>query len=78
MKKPPRAEMAMPKPKRKGNEDSKMEQRTESRALDELSQSRIGQQLKAFYADVASEPVPRKFHDLLKSLEDAEKDNADE
>jgi hypothetical protein len=37
--------------------------------LDGESQAQIGRMLKAMYDEVAQEPVPEKFLDLLKQLE---------
>lgn len=46
------------------------------RPLDDLSSSQIGKRLKSMYDEVAQEPVPDKFMDLLASLERAEKDRS--
>ncbi len=37
--------------------------------LDQFSQGHIGRMLKAMYDEVAREPVPDKFRELLKQLE---------
>ena len=42
------------------------------RMLDEDSQSGIERQLRSFFDEVASEPVPPRFLDLLNDLERAE------
>lgn len=44
--------------------------------LDDLSSSQIGKRLKLMYDEVAREPVPDKFMNLLESLERAEKDRS--
>ena len=41
-------------------------------AADLGSNSSIGRKLKAFYDDVASEPVPDRFLSLLEALDRAE------
>ena len=46
-------------------------QRSE-RSSDNGVQSAIGKRLKAYYDDVASEPVPDRFLSLLDALDDAE------
>lgn len=43
-------------------------------ALDETTQAMIGSQLKAMYASICDEPIPRHLLDLVKQLEDG-KDN---
>ncbi len=40
--------------------------------LDGESQAQIGRMLKAMYDEVAQEPVPDRFRDLLKQLEGKE------
>jgi hypothetical protein len=40
--------------------------------LDQFSQGHIGRMLKAIYDEVAHEPVPDKFVELLKRLESKE------
>lgn len=40
--------------------------------LDQFSQGHIGRMLKAMYDEVAREPVPDKFVELLKRLESKE------
>lgn len=40
------------------------------------SSSAIGRRLKAYYDDVASEPVPDRFLSLLDALDAAESDGA--
>jgi hypothetical protein len=37
--------------------------------LDNLSQKRIGDQLRAMYDDLVQQPVPDRFKDLLVELE---------
>jgi hypothetical protein len=37
--------------------------------LDQFSQGHIGRMLKAMYDEVAREPVPDRFRELLKQLE---------
>ena len=37
--------------------------------LDKLSQSRIGDQLRAMYEDLVQQPVPDRFKDLLAQLD---------
>ncbi|WP_142899867.1 NepR family anti-sigma factor [Denitrobaculum tricleocarpae] len=36
------------------------------------AQDKIGEKLRGMYETVATEPIPEKFLDLLKSLEEAE------
>jgi hypothetical protein len=42
------------------------------RGLDDEAQKHIGRMLKATYEQIAHEPVPDKFLDLLKQLEASE------
>jgi hypothetical protein len=37
--------------------------------LDNVSQKRIGDQLRAMYDDLVQQPVPERFRDLLAELE---------
>jgi hypothetical protein len=37
--------------------------------LDRVTQSRIGDQLRAMYDDLVQQPVPDRFRDLLSQLE---------
>ncbi len=41
--------------------------------IDGKLQAHIGQQLRTFYATIASEPVPDRFKALLDQLENTEK-----
>jgi hypothetical protein len=45
----------------------------EGEGLDPRLQAQIGQKLKAMFDDVAKEPIPDKFLDLLDKLESQEK-----
>jgi hypothetical protein len=38
--------------------------------LDNVSQKRIGDQLRAMYDDLVQQPVPDRFKDLLAALEE--------
>ena len=42
--------------------------------LDNLSQKRIGDQLRAMYDDLVQQPVPDRFRDLLEQLEERGKE----
>lgn len=44
------------------------------RLLDRQMQAALGRQLRAMYDDIASEPVPARFLELLDALESKEKD----
>lgn len=44
------------------------------RLLDRQMQAALGRQLRAMYDDIASEPVPTRFLELLDALESKEKD----
>lgn len=56
------------KPKRQQSGD----QPGNGRGLDVEAQKHIGRMLKATYEQIAHEPVPDKFLDLLKQLEASE------
>lgn len=43
-------------------------------ALDREAQDRIGGELRAMYSDLASQPIPQRFLDLLEKLGTAEDD----
>ena len=48
------------------------DQSSNGQGLDSATRRHIGRMLKATYDEVAHEPVPDKFLDLLKQLEAAE------
>lgn len=58
---------------KKGAKTAEMESQTEQ-ATDPIVSTAIGKQLKRLYNDVADEPVPDRFADLLKQLEEQEQD----
>lgn len=43
--------------------------------LDNVSQGRIGDQLRAMYDDLIQQPVPERFKDLLDQLDKAKTSN---
>jgi Anti-sigma factor NepR len=56
--------------KKQNSKKSKLLQNTAKPEVTDL----IGQRLRSFYEEVASRPVPDRFRDLLKQLEEAEQD----
>jgi hypothetical protein len=42
--------------------------------LDRDAQARLGEQLRAMYDELLQQPVPSRFVDLLKTLDEAEKE----
>ncbi|MEN3931064.1 NepR family anti-sigma factor [Microvirga sp. W0021] len=42
--------------------------------LDQTSQDRIGSELRAMYSDLASQPIPQRFLDLIGKLGTTEDD----
>ncbi|MGO4573040.1 NepR family anti-sigma factor [Microvirga sp. 2TAF3] len=44
--------------------------------LDNVSQKRIGDQLRAMYDELMQQPVPDRFKDLLEQLEKSDKEKA--
>jgi hypothetical protein len=42
--------------------------------LDRDAQARLGEQLRAVYDELLQQPVPSRFVDLLKTLDEAEKE----
>lgn len=40
--------------------------------LDRVSQDRIGSELRAMYTDLANQPIPQRFLDLIEKLDSAE------
>ncbi|NJL09009.1 MAG: hypothetical protein HC900_12800 [Methylacidiphilales bacterium] len=41
--------------------------------LDRNAQARLGEQLRAMYDDLLQQPIPDRFVELLKNLDDVEK-----
>ncbi|MGO4704593.1 NepR family anti-sigma factor [Microvirga sp. 2MCAF38] len=46
--------------------------------LDEISQSRIGEQLRAMYDDLMQQPIPDKFAELLSKLDQGARSSEEE
>lgn len=42
--------------------------------LDRDAQARLGEQLRAMYDELLQQPVPTRFTELLKTLDEAEKE----
>lgn len=42
--------------------------------LDRDAQARLGEQLRAMYDELVQQPVPSRFIELLKTLDEAEKE----
>lgn len=67
--------------KRKGEADRKMNKKdAESQRTSEMDAvvgSAIGQKLRKLYSEIASEPVPDRFADLLRQLEKDESEGND-
>ena len=49
--------------------EAKSSAAVDERILDRRTQAAIGQQLRAFYNDIATEPVPNRLLELLEELE---------
>jgi hypothetical protein len=46
--------------------------------LDRDAQARLGEQLRAMYDELLQQPVPNRFVELLKSLDEVEKEKMDD